>query len=165
MMQLKIWLPRPLLSAFLVVLWLFLVNSFTLAQLLLGLGLGWLIPLATHPFMPSQPQVHKPLLMLRYLLVFLGDILSSNWQVARLLLGKVSRLQPGFFYYPVELDNDYAITLLASTISLTPGTVSAHYDADKKRLLVHALHLEDDQAQILQIKNRYEKVLMEIFQC
>jgi len=165
MMQLKNWLPRPLLSAFLVLLWLFLVNSFTLAQLLLGLGLGWLIPLVAHPFMPSQPPIHKPLLMIRYLLVFLGDILSSNWQVARLLLGKTSRLQPGFFHYPVELDNDYAITLLASTISLTPGTVSAHYDADKKLLLVHALHLEDDQAQILQIKNRYEKALMEIFQC
>ena len=163
--MIKTWLPRPLLSIFLVILWLFLVNSFTLAQLLLGLALGGLIPLVAHPFMPSQPRVHKPLLMIKYLLVFAADILSSNWQVARLLLGKSSHLQPGFFYYPVELDNDYAITLLASTISLTPGTVSAHYDADKKQLLVHALHLQDEQAQIDQIKNRYEKALMEIFQC
>lgn len=159
------WLPRPLLSILLVVLWLFLVNSFTLAQLLLGGALGWLIPLVAHPFMPAQPPMHKPLLMLRYLGVFFADILSSNWQVARLLLGKRSRLKPGFFYYPVELENDYAITLLASTISLTPGTVSAYYDADKKQLLIHALHLVDEQAQIDQIKSRYEKALLEIFQC
>ncbi|WP_245751731.1 Na+/H+ antiporter subunit E [Marinospirillum celere] len=154
------------MSIFLVLLWLFLTNSFTWAQLLLGLFLGWLLPLVAHPFMPDQPHVRHPLLMLRYLLVFLADILSSNWVVARLLLGKPERLRPAFIHYPVELDNDYAITLLASTISLTPGTVSAHYDANTKQLLIHALHFEGEEAEMIsQIKQRYENVLLEIFQC
>lgn len=158
--------PRPLLSIFLVLLWLFLVNSFTFAQLLLGLFFGWLLPQIAHPFMPDQPRVRHPLLMLRYLVVFLADIVYSNWVVARLLLGHPDRLRPGFVRYPVELDNDYAITLLASTISLTPGTVSAHYDAGSKQLLIHALHLDQDEAEMIaQIKERYEKVLLEVFQC
>ena len=159
------WWPRPLLSAFLVVLWMFLMNSLSLGHLLLGGLLGWLIPLAAHPFMPRQPEVHHPLLMLRYLLVFAADILVSNWTVAKLLLGRPERLQARFFTYPVDLQDDYAITLLASTISLTPGTVSAHYDAEARTLLIHALHLEDEQQSIAQIRQRYELPLKEIFRC
>ncbi|SFX75346.1 Na+/H+ antiporter subunit E [Marinospirillum alkaliphilum] len=165
MMRWRFWLPRPLLSVFLVVLWLFLMNTLSVAHLLLGGLLGWVIPLVADPFMPRQPEVHRPGLMLRYLLVFLGDLLTSNWVVARLLMGPVERMSPGFIDYPVELNNDYAITLLASTISLTPGTVSAHYDAQRQVLMIHVLHLEDEQALVQQIKQRYEQPLKEIFQC
>ena len=82
-----------------------------------------------------------------------------------LLLGRPERLQARFFTYPVDLQDDYAITLLASTISLTPGTVSAHYDAEARTLLIHALHLEDEQQAIAQIRQRYELPLKEIFRC
>lgn len=160
----RYWLPRPLFSLFLALLWLLMVNSFSAAHLLLGLGLGVVIPFLTHAFWPERPRVQRPLPLLRYLLLLLIDIFWSNLIVALRILRPERHLQPGFFTFPLELEDDFAITILASTISLTPGTVSTHYDAKARTLLVHALHLEDEAETIEGIKQRYERPLKEMFQ-
>lgn len=160
----RYWLPRPLFSLFLALLWLLMVNSFSVAHLLLGLILGIMIPFLTHAFWPERARVQRPLPLLRYLLLLLIDIFWSNLIVALRILRPERHLQPGFFTFPLELEDDFAITILASTISLTPGTVSTHYDAQARTLLVHALHLEDEAETIEGIKQRYERPLKEMFQ-
>ena len=55
--------------------------------------------------------------------------------------------------------------VLASTISLTPGTVSANLRMDGKSLLIHALNVDDEEALIEQIRERYERPLKEIYEC
>lgn len=159
----QFWLPRPLFSLFLALLWLLMVNDFSVAHALLGLALGVAIPFVTHAFWPEEARIKRPLPLLRYLLVLLVDILRSNLVVALRILRPARHLRPGFFTYPLTLNDDFAITLLASTISLTPGTVSLHYDAKANTLLVHALHLEDEAEAIATIRQRYEQPLEEIF--
>lgn len=160
----EFWLPRPLFSLFLALLWLLMVNSFSVAHMLLGLALGIFIPFITRAFWPEQAKVRYLLPLLRYFLVLVVDIVRSNLIVARRILWYPNQLTPGFVTYPLELDDDFAITILASTISLTPGTVSAHYDVDAGTLLIHALHVTDEDELIQQIKERYEEPLKEIFQ-
>lgn len=159
----QFWLPHPLFSLFLALLWLLMVNDFSVAHALLGLALGVVIPFVTHAFWAEEAKIKRPLPLLRYLLVLLVDILRSNLVVALRILRPARYLQPGFFVYPLTLDDDFAITILASTISLTPGTVSIHYDARANTLLVHALHLEDEAEAIATIRERYEQPLEEIF--
>lgn len=159
----RYWLPRPLFSIFLAMLWLLLVNSFSVANLLLGMVLGVVIPFVTHAFWPERARVQRPLPLLRYFLRLLIDIFRSNLIVALRILRPEKHLQPGFFIFPLELEDDFAVTILACTISLTPGTVSSHYDAKARTLLVHALHLEDEADTIEGIKDRYERPLKEIF--
>lgn len=160
----QFWLPHPLFSLFLALLWLLMVNEFSMAHALLGLTLGVVIPLVTHAFWAEQARIRRPLPLLRYVLVLLLDILRSNLVVALRILGPARQLEPGFFTYPLALDDDFAITILASTISLTPGTVSIHHDAEANTLLVHALHLENEIETIAEIHRRYERPLQEIFQ-
>ncbi|MGM0985820.1 MAG: Na+/H+ antiporter subunit E [Pseudomonadota bacterium] len=159
----QFWLPRPLFSLFLALLWLAMVNDFSMAHALLGLGLGVAIPFVTHAFWPEEAKIKRPLPLLRYLLVLLVDILRSNLVVALRILRPARHLRPGFFVYPLTLEDDFAITILASTISLTPGTVSLHHDARANTLLIHALHLEDEEEVIATIRERYERPLEEIF--
>lgn len=159
----QFWLPHPLFSLFLALLWLLMINDFSMAHALLGLVLGVAIPLVTHAFWPEEARIRRPLPLLRYLLVLLMDILRSNLVVALRILRPARHLTPGFFTYPLTLNDDFAITILASTISLTPGTVSIHYDAEANTLLVHALHLEDEAEAIAGIRERYEQPLEEIF--
>jgi multicomponent K+:H+ antiporter subunit E len=97
-------------------------------------------------------------------MVLLFDIVRSNLIVARRILWHPNQLTPGFITYPLELTDDFAVTILASTISLTPGTVSAHYDSEAGTLLIHALHVTDEDGLVRQIKERYERPLKEIFQ-
>jgi multicomponent K+:H+ antiporter subunit E len=159
------WLPHPLLSLLLIILWLLLFNTLSLAHVLFGLLLGILVPLFTKRFWPGSPRMRRPLRMARYALVVLWDILVANVHVAWLILGPVKRLRPAFVQYPLDLREDFSITLLASTVSLTPGTVSADVSADRGTLLIHALDVADEAALIAQIKQRYEAPLKEIFEC
>ncbi len=48
-------------------------------------------------------------------------------------------------------------------ITTTPGTVTAGIDQDRGDILVHALNTADESVDIQDIKNRYEKPLIEIF--
>ena len=51
------------------------------------------------------------------------------------------RLKPGIFAYPLKVDRDFEITLLANLITLTPGTLSVDVSADRRTLFVHAHRL------------------------
>lgn len=158
------WLPHPLLTPVLVVVWLLLVNSLAPGQIMLGALLGWLIPLFTSRFWPETAHIDKPLALLRFLGVVLYDIGIANLAVARLIMGNPSRLRPVFVRVPLELKSDLAISLLASTICLTPGTVSSQLTPKRTHLLVHALDAADPAELIATIKRRYEAPLREIFE-
>jgi len=87
----------------------------------------------------------------------------SNVEVARRILGPESALRPGFVELPLALTDPFAIATLAGIITMTPGTLSCAVAPDARTLLVHALHLEDADALVAEIKSRYEAPLMEIF--
>jgi multicomponent K+:H+ antiporter subunit E len=159
------WLPHPHLSILLLVIWLLLVNSLAPGQIVLGTALAILVPIYTNDFWTDRPKRVQLLPLLRYALVVIGDIVIANIQVAKLIIGPSTRLRPAFIRYPLELETEFAITLLASTISLTPGTVTANVDADGKGLLIHALDVDDEEALLRHIRERYEMPLKEIFEC
>lgn len=159
------WLPMPLLSVLLLLVWLLLQQSVAPGQWLLGGFLALAIPLLTRPFWEHQPCVKHPWLMVRYFLRVLGDIVVANLQVSRIILDPRDRARPAFIEYPLELRENFPITVLASTITLTPGTVSAHLRLDGRTLLIHALDIADEQELIEEIRERYERPLKEIFEC
>ena len=159
------WLPYPGMSLLLWAVWLLLVNKITLDHVLLGALLAWLMPQVTRLFWPAVPRLRRFDRLLAFLGVVHWDILVANVTVARLILGPPSKLRPAFVEMPLDLDNDFAITVLANTISLTPGTVSADVSEDRKTLLVHVLDVDDAQALIRHIKHRYERPLREVFPC
>lgn len=158
------WWPQPVLSAALLVLWLLLVNSIAPGHVLLGAVFGFLVPLFTRNFWPDPPRIRRPGLLLRLVLRVLADIVLANLSAARLILGPRRALRPGFLEVPLELSEPFAITVLTSIISLTPGTVSCQLSPDRKRAWVHSLHVEDAEHQVQRVKQRYERPLLEIFQ-
>jgi len=158
-------LPHPALTLFLIAVWMVVNNTLGLGHLLLGTVLAVLIPLLTRRFWPEAPKVARWGLLLRYLTVLLTDIVVANFWVASLVLRPGGGLRPGFVWFPVALTDPFAITVLASTISLTPGTVSVDLSEDARHLLIHSIDLDDAQALVDQIKQRYEGPLQEIFQC
>ena len=162
--RVKDCMPHPLLTLALASLWLLLVNQLTTGHLVLGALLGWLNPFATSRFWPEQIRIHHPLILLRYLVVFIYDIVRGSFHVAYLILLGPAKLRPAFVYVPVALKTDLAISLLANTISLTPGTVSALLSADKRTLIVHTIDTDDPDALVVDIKQRYEVPLKQIFE-
>jgi multicomponent K+:H+ antiporter subunit E len=157
-------LPHPLLAVSLAFLWLLLVNQVTAGHVALGALLGWLIPFATSPFWPEHIRIRHPLALLRYLGVFVIDVVRGSFVVARLILLGPGHVRPAFVVVPLTLRTDLAISLLANTISLTPGTVSALLSPNRRTLIVHALDTADADALVAEIKQRYEVPLKKIFE-
>lgn len=158
-------LPHPAQSLILLLSWMLLVDNFALGQWLLGGVLAVLIPLFCKHLLIEHPTGWKPLKLLRFLVMVVGDILAANFQVARLTLGRIHTLHPAFVEVPIELDNELAISVLVSVVSLTPGSLAADLSMDRRTLLVHGLDVPDSQALIDGIKQRYEAPLKEIFPC
>ncbi len=158
-------LPRPALTVVLTLLWLLLNNTLSFGHLLLGLFLGWVIPLMVQRYLPVTPKVRHPLKLCLFTLKVGYDIVVANVSVAKLVLGPKERLRPAFVEVPMDIENDSVLALLTSIISLTPGTVSASLRADHKVLLVHGLDVPDVYVLISEIKQRYEAPLLEIFEC
>ncbi|MBT0671436.1 Na+/H+ antiporter subunit E [Novosphingobium profundi] len=157
-------LPHPGLTAMLLVMWMIVFNSLNPGVALLGLVFAVLVPLFSAPFWPERARIRFGWPLLAYVLLVVWDIVVANFQVARLILFKRTRdFRPAWLSIPLELHSAEAITVLAGTISLTPGTVSVDISTDARHLLVHALHTEDPEAEIAQIKTRYERRLLEIF--
>ncbi len=159
------WLPHPGLSVVLLLLWLLLNNSAAPGHVALGALLGVLIPLFTRRFWPQRVGLSRPGLILRFAGRVLWDIIVANFAVARVVLGPPSAVQPAFVRVSLDVHDDFPVTVLASVISLTPGTVSADIDAERRYLLVHALSVDDTEALVREIKARYEAPIKEIFGC
>lgn len=159
-------LPTPLLSLMLLTIWLLLQNTLSAGHLLLGGLLALILPLLTRRFHAPAPVIIQNYgLLIRFAGRVLVDILLASLEVAALILRPHLNLRPAFVEVPLDITGDLAVTLLASTVSLTPGTVSADISADRKTLLVHALDVQDSKALITSIKRDYEAPLKEIFGC
>lgn len=157
-------LPHPALSTLLVLLWLLMENGVTAGGVLTGLLLGIALPLFTRPFWPARPRVRFGGAMIAYVALVLWDIVAANVQVAILMIFRRNRdLRPAWLVVPVELTAPEALSVLAATISLTPGTVTADTSRDRRHLLVHALDIADPAAEVARIRTRYEARLKRIF--
>jgi multicomponent K+:H+ antiporter subunit E len=162
----KKFFPHPLLSFALLIAWLLLNNTLAFGHILLGGALGLIIPFMSASFWPEHICIQKPWVFLRFIAILFYDILVANITVALQVLGENKKLHPTFISYPLHIKNQLGISILASTISLTPGTVSCDLSEDQTTLLIHALSAEDIQEVIAHIHQRYEKPLMEVFvQC
>jgi multicomponent K+:H+ antiporter subunit E len=160
--------PHPLLSVLLVVCWLWLNNTLAPGHVVLGAALATAIPLFTVRFWPEPVAVRRPAKVAGYCLIVLYDIVVANLEVAAIILGPLSRVRPAFVRVPLELRTDFAVTMLASTVTLTPGTVSVGIEAAAgggRVLVVHALRCLDEAALVETIKSRYERRLREILEC
>ena len=163
--MLKRLIPHPFLSLTLVFVWLALVNKFTLGNLLLGILFGIVIPMLTAPYWPDRPKISRPRKELQYILIVLWYIVVANVQVAAIILFKPEKdIRSQWIVVPLDVTSAEAITVLAGTITMTPGTVSTMLSADGGSILVHCLHTNDPDAVRDEIKNRYERRLKEIFQ-
>lgn len=157
--------PHPYLTLLLVITWMLLVNHLKLGSLVLALILGTIIPIITAPYWPNRPVLRNPMAIIGYVLVVLYDIIKSNFVVAGIVLFKPnSQLQSAWVTVPIDLRTPEAITVLAGTITMTPGTVTADMSGDGRALLVHCLHAPNPDEVRDEIKSRYEARLMRIFE-
>jgi multicomponent K+:H+ antiporter subunit E len=159
----KRFLPSLPLSLTVFALWLLLVSDFNAGSVLLAALLALALQLMAATLRPPRASFGRLRVALRLTATVLVDIVLSNIEVARRILGPQSALTPAFIWVPLDIRSAHGITAQASIITLTPGTVSAELAEDQRHLLVHCFNLANADEAIATIKARYEAPLMEIF--
>ena len=156
-------LPSPSLSVTVFGFWLLMNDSVDAGSLVMAL----LLALAVPPFAARLDREFASFGRLRGIprlaAVLFWDMLVANFTVARQVLGPEAKLRPGFVWVPLEIENIHGIAALTSFITLTPGTVSSLLSDDRRFLLVHVLDMDNAENVVRDIKQRYERPLMEIF--
>jgi multicomponent K+:H+ antiporter subunit E len=159
------WVPFPLLSLALAIMWLLLNQTLATSHIILGIAFGFFGALSLTALDLPAFRLRRPRVLLELMFVVLQDIIRSNIAVARIILGpKLPREISGFLQIPLELRAPYGLAMLALIITSTPGTLWVSFDSATGILTIHVLDLIDENAWITNIKQRYERRLMEIFE-
>ena len=148
-----------------VAVWLAVTGSLTLANIIFALIIStlalWLI---RHQLPGGRNHWLRLGRVLSLVLLFFKELALSAWKVAVMVTRPKLDVQPGIFAYPLTVTTDFEITLLANLITLTPGTLSVDVSPDRKMLYVHAIDCSDIETAKNDIKNGFEKKIMEAFQ-
>jgi multicomponent K+:H+ antiporter subunit E len=154
----------PLLAAALLLMWM-LLTSFSVGQFLLGGVVAMAASRVMAALQPEKPRLRRWQLIPRLVGIVALDILRSNAAVASIILqgGGHSRVS-GFVAIPLDLRDKTGLAVLACIVTSTPGTAWIEYTPDSGILLIHVLDLVGEDEWVALIKNRYEALLMEIFE-
>lgn len=147
-------------------IWAAVTGTFTMMSLLLGAAIGVVAALLIRDQV-DRPHIARRLWRIIGLaLLFIYELIISAWRVAVLVASPnmKARVRPAIIAYPLSVETDREITLLAMMITLTPGTLSIDVAEDRSVLYIHALEMTDREETIRSIKQGFERRIMEVFQ-
>ena len=144
----------PVVGLVLAVLWLFVRGvapgdtleatlRTLLGEFLIGLAVGLPTAFALRRYYLPRVSIGRDIRVLPYaalyLVVFVRELLTANLDVAYRVLAPSMPIRPDVIAIPLRVESDAAITTIANSITLTPGTLTMDHDAATNTLYVHAL--------------------------
>ena len=150
----------------LLALWLVLNESLAPGHLLLGAALALAGVAVYSRLQPSAGRLfNRPLAALQLFGLVFADVVRSNLAVARIVLGLGAReRKAGFLSLPLELRHPGGLAVVACIVTATPGTSWVRHDPAANVITIHVLDLADEEGWIRLFKQRYERLLLEIFE-
>lgn len=143
--------------------WAAVTGSFSLINLVFGFALGTVALSLIREQVGSMGYFSKARRMIALMALFVYELVLSSVRVAVMVLNPKMDLKPGILAYPLKVDRDFEITLLANLITLTPGTLSVDVSEDRRTLYVHALDCSDPDQTRQDIADGFERKILEAF--
>ena len=142
--------------------WAALQAEFTLANLLVGYGLGYLLLLllVKGGVLGESRYVGRVGMLLGLSAFFLKEWIYANFRLARDVLVADHSIRPGIVAVPLDATRDGEILLLAALINLTPGSVALDVSPDRSTLYVHSMYVDTADAARAEIKDGYERRIL-----
>ena len=148
--------------------WLLLTLDLSLPNLLVGAAAALISSLLfTKYFFHRVVKFVQPVRyfwLLVYLVIFTWECIKANFDVAYRVLHPAMPIRPAIVKVKLELQSDFARTMLANSITMTPGTISV--DIIEDELFVHWIYLksEDPAVYSQKIAGKFEKYIKKIFE-
>jgi len=151
-----------LMNLLLSFIWVALTGSLYYSNFLFGFFIGFIILWIMNRQENDQRYFNRVPKTIGFIFFFIYEMLVANLQVAYDVITPKYFFQPGIIRYPLEATSNMEINLLTTLISMSPGTLVLDISEDKKSLYIHVMYLKDKETFIAQMKNGFEKKLLEI---
>jgi len=138
----------PALAAWIVALWVALWGDLTLANVVSGLLVAVVVIAISRPAgsMPVQTITVRPIAVTVYFATFFAALVQSTAIVVREVLTPGSQVDRAIVAIPMHTRSRGIVTLVANSITLTPGTatIDEHEGPDGTiTLYIHVLHVKE----------------------
>ncbi|WP_128101637.1 MULTISPECIES: Na+/H+ antiporter subunit E [Paenibacillus] len=151
-----------ILNLIIAFVWMFLNNAWNGVGFITGYLLGLLLIGGMRRFFPQRLYVVRVWAIIKLLILLLKELVRASIEVIRQIIKPKLDIRPGIFTYRTELSSDWEVTLLCLLISLTPGSLPLEISGNQRKLFIHALDIKDEQKLRDDIKNTFEKAIMEV---
>lgn len=148
------------------IFWLLLTFKFTVPNLIVG-SIASVICSAifTRSYFNNVYkflQPHRYFWFLIYLFIFVWECIKANIDVAYRVLHPAMPIRPGIVKVKTTLKSDFAKTLLANSITMTPGTITVDIIGDD--MYIHWIYIrsEDPEVYTKIITGAFEKYIKRI---
>ena len=152
-----------------VLLWISITFSFDIPHLAVGIAAALVVAILTGDLFTTRPYVFKHvqryLWFLYYIPLFAWECFKANIDVAYRVIHPSCPIHPGIVSVKTSLKSDTALTFLANSITLTPGTLTVDIDKERGILYVHWINVTtcDRKEATKRIVYRFENILKMIF--
>lgn len=148
--------------------WMLLTLSLAIPNVIIGLLASFLTTLlfgryfVEHVSKLLDPQRYFWAII--YLFIFTWECIKANFDVAYRVLHPAMPIKPGIVKVPLHIKSDIARTMLANSITMTPGTISVDIIGDD--LYVHWIYVSSQEPEVYtqKISGRFEKFIAKIFE-
>lgn len=151
-----------LMNLLLSFIWVALTGEMYYANFLFGFILGFFILWIMNIRGDDQRYFTRIPKAIKFVFYFLYKLIMANIQVAYDVITPRYFFKPGIIRYHTEAATDIEVNLLSTVISLTPGTLILDISDDRKVLYIHVMYLKDKEHFISDIRNGFEKKLLEL---
>ena len=142
--------------------WMFLNNAWNGVGFLTGYLLGLLLIGSMRRFFPHRLYIVRVWAIIKLIALLFKELVRASIEVIRQIVKPKLDIRPGIFTYQTQLSSDWEVTLLCLLISLTPGSLPLEISGNQRKLFIHALDIKDEQKMSDDIKNTFEKAIMEV---
>lgn len=97
---------------------------------------------------------------IQYFIILIKEIFKSNFHVAKIVLSPKMNISPQIVTIDTKIKSHLYKTVLANSITLTPGTLTLLMEEDK--LVIHCLQKENGEDLI---QSDFEKILLKAEEC
>lgn len=149
--------------------WILITMVFSIPSLVAGIIIALITAIfAGEMLIVTERKFHlrRVWYTLEYLVKFMWELIKANFHVAYIVIHPLLPIKPGIVKVRTKLKRDSALTMLANSITLTPGTLTVDIDVDNQILYVHWIDVKctDIDETTEEVGGRFEKLLEEIFE-
>ncbi|QFU25987.1 Na+/H+ antiporter subunit E [Staphylococcus haemolyticus] len=140
-------------------------DSFQFSTFVSGFIIGLIVIYILHRFFGQAFYPKKIWIAIKFLGVYLYQLITSSISIINYILFKTRHMNPGLLTYETNLKNDWAITFLTILIIITPGSTVIRISKTTNKFFIHSIDVsEKGKESLLKSIKQYENLITEVSQ-